>query len=119
MPSRELTSKKMADFLSAISNPSRIRIIEELRCGEKDVNGLMAILGISHSAVSQHLSILRGQKAVKNRREGNHVFYKLTQDNLSDWLLEGLDFIDGGMQSEKITRSALSEARQIWNHDKQ
>ena len=118
MPSRELISKKMADFLSAISNPSRIRIIEELRSEEKDVNSLMSILGISHSSVSQHLSVLRGQKAVKKRKVGNHAFYSLTQDKLSDWLLEGLDYIEGGMQSEEKIRSAVSEAREIWGHVK-
>ena len=118
MPSRELICKKMAEFLSAISHPKRIRIIEELRSGEQDVNGLKTMLGISHSAVSQHLSVLRGQKAVEKRKEGNHVYYKLTQDKLSDWLLEGLDYIEGGMQSQEKIRSAVSEARQIWGHDK-
>lgn len=117
MPSRDLICKKMAEFLSAISHPKRIRIIEELRSGEKDVNGLQALLGISHSSVSQHLSILRAQKAVKKRKEGNHVFYSLTQNQLSSWLLEGMDYLEGGMQSEEQIRSAVNEARQIWGHD--
>ncbi len=108
----------MAEFLSAISNPNRIRIIEELKSGEQDVNGLKAILGISHSAVSQHLSVLRGQKAVEKRKEANHVYYRLTQDKLSDWLLEGLDYIEGGMQSENEIRNAVRQARKIWGHDK-
>ena len=117
MPSRELISKKMAEFLNAISHPMRIRIIEELKGEEKDVNGLQTLLNISHSSVSQHLSVLRGQKAVKKRKEGNHVFYSLTQDKLSSWLLEGLDYIEGGMQSDAQIQAAVIEARQIWGHD--
>ena len=117
MPSRELISKKMAEFLSAISHPCRIRIIEELRVGEMDVNSLQSILDVSHSSVSQHLSILRAQKAVQKRKDGNHVYYSLTQDGLSEWILAGLDYIEGGMQSEIKIRSAVDDARKLWGHE--
>lgn len=117
MPSRELIAQKMAELLSAISNPYRIRIIEELSLGEKDVNTLQSILGISHSSVSQHLSVLHAKKAVSKRKDANHVYYRLTQDKLSNWLLEGLDYIEGGMQSDNEMRSAVNAARKIWGHD--
>ncbi|WP_133128711.1 ArsR/SmtB family transcription factor [Legionella nagasakiensis] len=116
MPARILISEKMAEFLGAISHPHRIRIIEELHAGEQDVNGLQSILGTSHSAVSQHLSILRAHKVVKQRKEGNRVFYRLTQPELADWLLHGLAYIEGGLQSEEVIRSAVDEVLTIWNH---
>lgn len=114
MPSRALVSEKMADLLGAISHPLRIRIIEELNAGEKDVSSLKLAINIRHSSVSQHLCILKAQKVVKSRKEGNRVFYSLTQPELANWLLLGLVYIDGGLESEQALRSAVSDARIKW-----
>lgn len=116
MPSRIIISEKMAEFLGAISHPHRIRIIEELYTGEQDVNSLQALLGTNHSTVSQHLSVLKAQKIVKHRKEGNRAFYRLVQSGLANWLLQGLVYIEGGLQSEEIIRSAVAEVRTIWTH---
>ena len=115
MPARKLVSEKMAEFMSAISHQHRIRIIEELHIGEQDVNTLHVLLGTSHSTVSQHLSVLRAHKIVKQRKEKNHVFYRLAQPELANWLLSGLNYIEGGLQTEQIIRSAVDEARTIWS----
>ncbi|KTD51008.1 ArsR/SmtB family transcription factor [Legionella quateirensis] len=116
MPSRKLISEKMAEFLSAIAHQHRIRIIEELHTGEHNVNSLQAILGTSHSVVSQHLSTLRAHKVVKQRKEGNLVFYQLAQPELADWLLQGLAYLEGGLQSDETIRSAVKEVKTIWSH---
>lgn len=116
MPARKLISEKMAGFLSAIAHQHRIRIIEELHAGEKNVNSLQAILGISHSVVSQHLSILRANKVVKQRKEGNQVYYQLAQPELANWLLQGLAYLEGGLQSDEAIRSAVNEIKSVWNH---
>ena len=117
MPARIIISEKMAEFLSAISHPHRIRIIEELYAGEQDVNSLQALLGTSHSSVSQHLSVLKSKKIVKHRKEGNRAFYRLIQPALAKWLLQGLVYLEGGLQSEETIRSAVAEVFTIWNHD--
>ncbi|KTD06539.1 hypothetical protein Lgra_3316 [Legionella gratiana] len=114
MPSRKLISEKMAEFLSAIAHQHRIRIIEELHVCEQNVNSLQAILGTSHSVVSQHLSILRAKKVVKQRKEGNQVYYQLTQPELANWLLQGLAYLEGGLQSDEVIRSAVNEVKTIW-----
>lgn len=116
MPSRTLISQELASYLNAISHPHRIRIIEELYAGERDVNNLSDILDISHSSVSQHLSILRAKKIVMQRKEGNRVFYRLAQPKLAKWLLEGLVFIEGGLQSEEMIRTAADEAKRLWGN---
>ena len=116
MPARILISKKMAELLGAISHPHRIRIIEELYVDELDVNSLQKILGTSHSSVSQNLSILRAHKVVTQRRDGNRVFYRLTQPELANWLLNGMIFIEGGLQSEQVIRSAVDDVMKIWSH---
>ena len=119
MPARIIISEKMAEFFGAISHPYRIRIIEELYTGEQDVNSMQAMLGVSHSTVSQHLSILKAQKIVTYRKEGNRAFYKLVQSELATWLLQGLIYIEGGLQSEAIIRTAVAEVKTIWNRTPQ
>jgi DNA-binding transcriptional ArsR family regulator len=116
MPVRKLISEKMAEFLGGIAHQQRIRIIEELRDKEHNVTSLQSILGTSHSVVSQHLSILRAHKVVRQRKEGNQVFYQLTQRELANWLLQGLAYLEGGLQSEQAMRLAVDEVKTIWNH---
>lgn len=116
MPSRALISQEMAGFLSAISHAHRIRIIEELHSGEKDVNTMSAILEINHSSVSQHLSILRANNVVTQRKEGNRVFYRLTQPELAEWLLQGLVFLERGLKSAQEIRMAADEVKKLWGH---
>jgi DNA-binding transcriptional ArsR family regulator len=116
MPIRKFISEKMAEFLSAISHPYRIRIIEELYAKEQNVNSLQAILGTSHSVVSQHLTILKAHKVVTQRKEGNQVFYQLAQRELASWLLHGLAYLEGGTQSEQGVRQAVDEVKEIWKH---
>ncbi len=116
MPARKLISEKMAEFLSTIAHQHRIRIIEELHAGEQNVNSLQAILGTSHSVVSQHLSILRANKVVKQRKVGNQVYYQLAQPELASWLLQGLAYLEGGLASDEAIRSAVNEVKTIWNH---
>lgn len=116
MPSRKLISEKLAEFLSAIAHQHRIRIIEELHAGEQNVTSLQATLGTSHSLVSQHLSVLRANKVVKQRKEGNQVYYQLAQPELANWLLQGLDYLEGRLQSDEAIRSAVNEVKTIWSH---
>ncbi len=117
MPSRTLISQELASYLNAISHAHRIRIIEELYTGEKDVTSLSNLLEISHSSVSQHLSVLRAKKMVDQRKEGNRVFYRLVQPKLAKWLLEGIEFIEAGFQSQQLIRNASFQAKMLWGCD--
>ena len=74
MPARAIVANELARFLSAISHPHRVQIIELLRDDEKDVNTLEEELQISHSSVSQHLSKLRAYRLVKMHREGVETY---------------------------------------------
>lgn len=96
-----------------------MRILVELHHGEIDVNGLQKILGISHSGVSQNLSILRAHHLVRERREGRRVFYSLTNPRIAEWLIEGLEFLAGGLIHHEDLRNALQEARQQWTGQKE
>lgn len=114
MPHRALVTKELAELLGALSHPRRIRIIEELRDGEHDVNSLQDALGISHSGVSQHLMVLRASRLVSERREGRRVFYQLRQPEIAIWLLEATRFLEKGTAEADELRKAISKTRKEW-----
>lgn len=116
MPERVLVSRELGSLLGLLSHPHRIRIVEELRDGEMDVNSLQELLGISHSGVSQHLALLRAHRVVVERREGRHVFYRLRQPRLATWLVGGVEFISGNPDDYEEFRQAVERVKSLW-HD--
>jgi len=114
IPERVKIAKELANLLSALSHPHRIRIIEALRGRELDVNSLQQILGISHSSVSQNLSVLRAHRVVSERRDGRRVFYSLPQPALADWLSTGLNFLEGELTHSQEIHEALEKVRALW-----
>jgi DNA-binding transcriptional ArsR family regulator len=114
MPARSAVSKELAKLLGVLSHPHRIRIIEELRDREMDVNSLQGVLGVAHSGVSQHLAILRSHRLVAERREGRHVFYHLAQPKLAGWLLQGLEFLEVRRSQAEEFQAAIEETRELW-----
>jgi ArsR family transcriptional regulator len=112
---RKIAADHLANLLSPVAHPARIRIIEELRAGELTVSELQRRLDLSQSAVSQHLSLLRQEKLVEERREGRNVFYHLTLPQLADWLVKGLDLIEERARDNKELFDALTAARKHWS----
>jgi DNA-binding transcriptional ArsR family regulator len=114
MPERTLISRELASLLGVLAHPHRIRIVEELRERERDVNSLQTLLGVSHSGVSQHLSLLRAHRIVSERREGRHVFYRLRQPELASWLTDALRFLEPDIAESTHLRSAVERVRSLW-----
>lgn len=71
-----------ADFCAAVGDPNRVRIIYELSNGPLSVKNLAKVCGLSPSATSRHLKILRDKDFVDWRREGHKVIYSLTTPEL-------------------------------------
>jgi DNA-binding transcriptional ArsR family regulator len=117
VPFRTVVSRELAELLSVLSHPHRLRIVEELGTGELDVGQLQALLGISHSGVSQHLSVMRAHRLVMERREGRHVFYRLRDPELAAWLLDGLTFLESDASSSQQLRRDVRRARAKWASD--
>src|SRR3954469_22928354 len=65
-----------ADLFKALAHPTRIRILERLRTGEKTVSQLQSELGIEANAVSQQLALLRAKHIVTGRKDGTSVYYQ-------------------------------------------
>jgi len=66
-----------AEFFKALAHPLRIRILELLADGDKNVNELQALAGSEGSSVSQQLTILRAKNIVYGTKEGNRVSYSI------------------------------------------
>ncbi|MFC7681184.1 ArsR/SmtB family transcription factor [Paenibacillus sp. GCM10028914] len=75
-----------ADFFKALAHPMRIRILEILSQGERNVNELQSMLGSEGSAVSQQLAVLRAKNLVFTVKEGTTVIYSLRDPLISDLL---------------------------------
>jgi DNA-binding transcriptional ArsR family regulator len=70
-------------LLKAMSNQHRLMILCQLAPGEKCVSELEEIIGLSQSALSQHLARLRRDNLVKTRRQAQTIFYSLEGEEAS------------------------------------
>ncbi len=70
-----------AKLLKALGNAKRLEIVYYLADRELKVGELEKLVGLSQSALSQHLAVLRAEKIVKTRREAQNIFYSLGSEN--------------------------------------
>ena len=88
---REL--ERLSEVFKIFSDGSRLRIISALISQELCVADLAEQLGMSQSAVSHQLRLLRNAHLVKTRREGKSIFYSLDDDHVASILSQGLAHI--------------------------
>ncbi len=69
------------ELLKAMANEWRLMILCQLSEGDKTVSELQQILGLSQSALSQHLAVLRREKIVRARKHAQSVTYSLSGDD--------------------------------------
>lgn len=84
---------ELADFFKIFGDGTRIRILQLLLAGEKNVGDLAEFLEMSQSAVSHQLRILRQNDLVKYRKEGKAVFYSLDDEHVRMVLEQGMTHI--------------------------
>ena len=73
-------ARQAADLLKSIANEHRLMILCQLAGGEKSVAELETLMGIRQPNLSQHLARLRAEGIVETRRDGSHIYYRLTSD---------------------------------------
>jgi DNA-binding transcriptional ArsR family regulator len=83
-----------ADLFRTLANPVRIQILEELRSGALTVSELHTRTGAEPSNVSQHLAILRSCGVVNARRDGNNVWYSVTDPAIFELLAAARQFFE-------------------------
>ncbi len=71
-----------ADLCKMLSNPKRLKIIENLQDTEKTVSELVSDVGIRQANLSQHLAELRKRDLVETRKEGANVYYEIANPKI-------------------------------------
>ena len=92
----------LADTFRALGDPTRVRMLDALSHGELCVCDLAAVLGLTQSAVSHQLRLLKNLRLVRARREGRMVFYALDDLHIISLFKETLKHV----QEEQGVRSA-------------
>ena len=93
---KEHTSTHLADLFSALSDPTRLRIISVLLEGEMNVGDIAGQLEMTESAVSHQLRGLRQLRLVRARKNGRQVYYTLDDDHIAKLYRLGLDHVEHG-----------------------
>jgi ArsR family transcriptional regulator, virulence genes transcriptional regulator len=72
-----------AEISKVLANPLRLAILYTLKNGEKTVNDLAELVGVSQSNVSQHLALMRQRQIVKTRKSGVSIYYSVSSPKIS------------------------------------
>lgn len=91
----------LAGFFGVLANRTRLRMLCVLRDGRHTVSELAEAASVSLQNVSQHLRLMRDKGIVLTEREGQHVYYRLSDPRL--------------VEAAELLRAAVTElARQRW-----
>ncbi len=84
----------LAELFKAFGDTTRIRILYALFESELCVNDMAQLLGLSQTAVSHQLRVLKNNKLVKFRKEGKIVFYSLSDDHVRKIIEMGMEHVE-------------------------
>lgn len=90
MPDDEVLYE-LADLFRVFGDSTRIKILYALFESELCVNDIAQVVGISQSAVSHQLRLLKTSKLVKFRREGKAMYYSLDDDHVRSMIALGME----------------------------
>lgn len=91
-PNAELLDD-LAELYKIFGDSTRIKILYTLFTEERGVGDIARLLGMTMSAISHQLRILKQARLVKPRREGKMVYYALSDDHVRTIFAQGLDHI--------------------------
>lgn len=78
----EDNAERASELLGAMANSRRLMVLCKLLEGEKSVNTLAESVGLSQSALSQHLAKLREKEIVTTRRDAQTIYYSLASEEV-------------------------------------
>jgi DNA-binding transcriptional ArsR family regulator len=84
----------LAETFKVLGDNTRVRILDVLCRTELCVQDLAGILGLTQSAVSHQLRLLRSSRLVRTRRDGRQIFYALDDDHIVGLFKQGLDHVE-------------------------
>lgn len=87
----EHCAARATNFLKLLGDPTRLNILSALHAGELCVCDLAVVVGISESAVSHQLRLLRTGRLVTFRKEGRVVYYRLSDEHVTTLIRSALE----------------------------
>jgi ArsR family transcriptional regulator, lead/cadmium/zinc/bismuth-responsive transcriptional repressor len=84
----------LAEIFRALGDPTRVRVLDALSHGELCVCDLAQLIGLSQSATSHQLRLLRALRLVRSRRSGRMVFYTLDDRHIVTLFRQGLRHVE-------------------------
>ena len=84
----------LAELFKVFGDTTRIRILYALFESELCVNDMAQLLGLSQTAVSHQLRVLKNNKLVRFRKEGKIVFYSLSDDHVRSIIERGMEHVE-------------------------
>lgn len=88
------TAQALAETFRVLGDPTRIRLIGAMAAAERCVGDLAELVGMSESAVSHQLRMLRAARLVRTRRAGRQIFYTLDDAHILALYQQGLSHVD-------------------------
>jgi DNA-binding transcriptional ArsR family regulator len=73
--------RQVAEFFKALGEPRRLKLLNELRAGEKNVGELVELTQTSQANVSKHLAVLSQKGIVEREQRGNCVYYRIADQS--------------------------------------
>ena len=83
----------LAELFKDFGDSTRVKLLFALSSGEKAVGELAQGLGMTDSAVSHQLKILKDNKLIRGRRDGKSIFYNLADNHVVSILNQGLEHV--------------------------
>ena len=84
----------LAETFKVLGDTTRVRILDVLSRTELCVQDLAGVLGLTPSAVSHQLRLLRTSRLVRTRRDGRQIFYALDDDHIVGLFRQGLEHVE-------------------------
>lgn len=91
---RPYAVEALAETFRVLGDPTRVRILDALSAGELCVCDIASLVGISESAVSHQLRLLRGMRLVRPRRAGRLVYYAVDDQHILELLKQALTHVE-------------------------
>ena len=91
----------LTEIFRVLGDPTRVRILDTLSHTEMCVGDLASRLGVTESAVSHQLRLLRNTRIVRARRAGRMMFYALDDDHVLALFRQGLRHVQEGREGSR------------------
>lgn len=112
------TAQALAETFRVLGDPTRIRLIAAMALTERCVGDLATLVGMSESAVSHQLRMLRAARLVRTRRAGRQVFYTLDDGHILALFQQGLSHVHEEIPMPASTRRGESAPHRRHGEDK-